>query len=98
MKEHEEKCSIERAEGSTSVVGDGGVCKAKGWNGRWDVLGAGVECKIERKQVVKEAQACLVLRKFAADGQARKYTLLKYPIRLSLHHYANPMPIAPGTG
>mgnify|MGYP003396577529 FL=1 len=60
MKEREEECSIERAEGSTSVVGDG-VCKAKGWNGRWDVQGAGVECKIERKLVVKEAQACLVL-------------------------------------
>ena len=29
MKEREEECSTERAEGSTSVVGDG-VCKAKG--------------------------------------------------------------------
>ena len=44
---------------------------------------------------------------FAADGHAMKYTLLKYPIRLSLHHYpirlsrhhsANDAPIAPGTG
>ena len=48
MTEREEECSTERAERSTSVVREG-VCKSKGWNGRWDAQGAGVECKTERK-------------------------------------------------
>ena len=41
MTKREKACSTKRAEESTLLVVREGVCKSKGWNGRWDAKGAG---------------------------------------------------------
>ena len=47
MKEREEECSTERAEGSTSVVGDG-VCKAKGVV--WEMGCVRCRCRVQDRE------------------------------------------------